>query len=112
VDVLSYVALVILLMIVAMICMLVWFLGSLPGRVAAERNHLNRHAIMVGGWATLFLGIVAWPFVLIWAYWLPADRRPSSVVNDDDGQLRDEMKHLNKKLETLSNQIQQLGDKS
>jgi hypothetical protein len=112
VDILSYVALVILLLMIAMIGLLIWFLGSLPGRVAADRNHPNMHAIMVGGWATLLLGIVAWPFVLMWAYWLPVDRRSNFEVDDNDSQLRDEMKQLKSKLESLSSQIQQLGAKS
>ena len=30
-------------------------LGSLPGKIAARRNHPNKDAIRIGGWATLFM---------------------------------------------------------
>jgi hypothetical protein len=50
----------------------VWFLGGLPGRVAAERNHPRAEAINVGSWAALLMGVVGWPWVLMWAYSHPA----------------------------------------
>ena len=71
-DTLSIVALLMLLLLAALIGVLIWFLGGLPGRVAAARNHPQTQAIQVGGWATLLLGIAGWPFVLMWAYWTPA----------------------------------------
>ena len=43
-------------------------IGSLPGIVASKRNHPYADAIMVGGWATLLVGVVLWPIVLMWAF--------------------------------------------
>jgi hypothetical protein len=50
----------------------IWYIGCLPGRVAAERNHPNAEAINVGSWATLLFGLIGWPWVLMWAYSQPA----------------------------------------
>lgn len=44
------------------------FLGGWPGRVAKRRGHEYTDAITIGGWATLVLGAVFWPLVLMWAY--------------------------------------------
>ena len=43
-------------------------LGMMPGRIARRRGHPWAEAVTVGGWATLILGFVFWPLVLIWAY--------------------------------------------
>jgi hypothetical protein len=48
------------------------FLGSWPGRVARNLNHPYAEAISIGGWITLVVGGVGWPFILIWAYAVPA----------------------------------------
>jgi hypothetical protein len=79
-DILSIVALVLLIFMIGLIISLIWFLGGLPGRVAASRNHPNAQAIQVGGWASLFCGVVIWPIVLMWAYSKPA--RQASATND------------------------------
>jgi len=67
-DALDITALVALLITVGLVVTLIWFLGGLPGRVAKERSHPYADAIQIGGWATLVLGGVGWPFVLMWAY--------------------------------------------
>ena len=43
-------------------------IGSLPGIVASKRHHPYADAIMAGGWATLLVGVVLWPVVLLWAF--------------------------------------------
>jgi hypothetical protein len=67
-DALDITALAALLTTVGLVAVLIWFLGGLPGRIAKARNHPYSEAIQVGGWATLFLAGVGWPFVLMWAY--------------------------------------------
>ena len=47
------------------------FLGGWPGRVARRLDHPYADAVSVGGWVTLVLGGVGWPFILIWAYAVP-----------------------------------------
>ena len=47
------------------------WLGSLPGKKAAERNHPQAEAINVLGWVGLLLGGVGWMVALTWAYMKP-----------------------------------------
>lgn len=106
-DALSVFALLILIMIAGLIGAAIWLLGSLPGKVAAERNHPYANAIQVGGWATLFLGVVAWPLVLMWAY-----SPPRIVAGDEsmpDQKWRGELESLKTQVETLTKQTQQSG---
>jgi hypothetical protein len=53
----------------------VYYIGCMPGRVAAERKHPSAEAINVGSWATLLFGLVGWPWVLMWAYSHPAPEK-------------------------------------
>jgi hypothetical protein len=63
------IAAIVILILLAVIAIAVFaFLGSWPGRVAKQRGHDYAEAIQVGGWATLVLGAVFWPLVLMWAY--------------------------------------------
>jgi hypothetical protein len=75
----KWAALLVTLFLMGLALYAVWFLGGLPGRIAAERNHPRAEAINVGGWATLILGVIGWPWVLMWAYSHPA---PSASEND------------------------------
>ncbi|MGI9364806.1 MAG: DUF3302 domain-containing protein [Rhizobiaceae bacterium] len=61
-------AIVMLLFMAVLGVIVIWFLGSWPGRAAASRNHPYQKSITVGGWVTLIAGGVFWPVVLIWAY--------------------------------------------
>lgn len=64
-DVMAWVVLVILL---AVIVLVVWMMGSLPGHVARRRGHPWADAVGVAGWVTLIFGLALWPVALIWAY--------------------------------------------
>jgi hypothetical protein len=106
-DILSTFALLILILIAILIGAAIWLLGSLPGKVAAVRNHPYANAIQVGGWATLFLGIIAWPLVLMWAY-----SAPTIVANAEstpDEKWRGELAYLKTEVATLKKQLQQSG---
>ena len=59
---------------------LLWFLGGLPGRVAKRVDHPDADAIRVGGWASLLLGVVGYPWVLMWAYRKPPGTTDSSAT--------------------------------
>jgi hypothetical protein len=61
-------ALFVHILIIGLVGFLFWMLAGLPGRVAKENDHPFSDAIAIGGWTTLVLGAVAWPFVLMWAY--------------------------------------------
>lgn len=58
---------------------LLWFLGGMPGRVAKKNDHPDADAIRVGGWASLLLGVVGWPWVLMWAYREPPSTKDNSA---------------------------------
>jgi hypothetical protein len=47
------------------------FLGSLPGKIAADRGHPQADAIRVAGWLGLLTMGLFFPFALIWAYTRP-----------------------------------------
>ena len=64
-DIFAWVVLVIVL---AVIVLVVWLMGSLPGHVARRRGHPYAEAVGVAGWITLIFGFVLWPVAVIWAY--------------------------------------------
>ena len=51
--------------------MIFLWLGSLPGKTAAQRNHPQAEAINVLGWVGLAFGGVGWIVALTWAYMNP-----------------------------------------
>lgn len=64
---LDYVALVLLIVIVALVVYGVIAVWSIPHEMAKSRNHPHQEAIAVATWVSLFtLGII-WPFLWIWA---------------------------------------------
>lgn len=108
-DVLSYVALGMLILLIALACFFVWFLGGLPGRVAAARNHPYATSIQVGGWASLFLGIVTWPLILMWACAGSNSGDPESEAAGIESDLRNEVTALRLQVEKLSTGGSQTG---
>ncbi len=66
-------ALIVLMIVTATVIGVFVFLGLLPGRIAAERQHPYRQAITVGSWVALVAGGVLWLLILIWAYATPEE---------------------------------------
>jgi len=64
-DIFAWIVLVILL---AVIVLVFWLMGSLPGHIARRRGHPWPEAVTVAGWITLIFGFALWPVALIWAY--------------------------------------------
>lgn len=80
----KWLSLAILVIMIGLVLYLLWFVGSLPGRVAAERDHPKAQAINVGSWATLIFGVVGWPWVLMWAYSHPApEAEPAGMAEEE-----------------------------
>ena len=81
----------VLLLLAALGIAAVVLLGSLPGIVANKRNHPYSDAIMVGGWATLLVGVVLWPVVLMWAFCpdlvSPPRQRVNSTAANNEGEV-------------------------
>ncbi len=76
----KWAGLILLIITIALALYVVWFVGGMPGRVAADRGHPKADAVRVGGWATLIFGIVGWPWVLMWAYSHPAPEVPADAL--------------------------------
>ncbi|MCP3389683.1 DUF3302 domain-containing protein [Bradyrhizobium sp. CCGB12] len=72
-DIFAWIVLVIL---IAVIVLVVWLMGSTPGHVARRRGHPWADAVAVAGWVTLIFGFALWPVALIWAYVDVPARRP------------------------------------
>ncbi|TWT37313.1 Inner membrane protein YiaW [Posidoniimonas corsicana] len=51
--------------------LIVW-LGSLPGAIAARRNHPQADAINALSWFGLLLGGLGWVLAFVWALYRPA----------------------------------------
>jgi hypothetical protein len=73
-GILDVLALMVLVILAAVVLGLVYFLGGLPGRIAAGRSHPQADAICALGWlGPLSLG-VTWMVAMAWAYMKPFER--------------------------------------
>jgi cell division protein FtsW (lipid II flippase) len=64
---LDYIALVILIMMVALVVYGVIAVYSIPYEIAKARNHPHQDAIGAATWVSLFTLGLLWPFLWIWA---------------------------------------------
>ncbi len=62
-------ALIVLTIMIASIVVAMIYLGGLPGKIAANRNHPQLDSVRVAGWVGIFAGGVFWPLALIWAFY-------------------------------------------
>jgi hypothetical protein len=73
-DVFAFVVFGVLL--VAVVAMIV-VVGSLPGKVAAQRGHPQAKAIAAAGWISLITLGALWPIAFVWAFIPPRANRPA-----------------------------------
>lgn len=66
-DTLDIFAIIVLLVLAISAVVVIVVLGSLPGKIARQRNHPHAQAVTVAGWIGLVF-VVFWPIALIWAY--------------------------------------------
>jgi cell division protein FtsW (lipid II flippase) len=71
---LDYIALVILIMMVALVVYGVIAVYSIPYEIAKARNHPHQDAIGAATWVSLFTLGLLWPFLWIWAMAYRPDR--------------------------------------
>ena len=100
-------ALVVLVMMVAMVVALFVVLGSLPGQIAKKRDHPNAKAIQIGGWATLLLAVVGWPFVLMWAMSESSAKLDPGKTDSIDQDLNQRISELSQRLATLESKLEE-----
>ena len=68
IDIFAWVVLVIMIASVVVVFVV---LGTMPGKIARQRQHPQEQAIQVASWLALIFGFAAWPFVMVWAYLRP-----------------------------------------
>jgi uncharacterized BrkB/YihY/UPF0761 family membrane protein len=59
---------IVLGILIAVMLLVIWLMGSTPGHVARRRSHPWAEAVGVAGWVTLIFGFVMWPVAMVWAY--------------------------------------------
>lgn len=64
---LDYIALVLLIVILALVAYGLIAVWSIPYEIARSRNHPHQEAIGVATWVSLFTLGILWPFLWIWA---------------------------------------------
>jgi hypothetical protein len=65
------------------------FLGSLPGKIAADRGHPQADAIRVAGWFGLLTMGLFFPIAMIWAYTSPTASQELAALRHEVERLRD-----------------------
>jgi hypothetical protein len=71
---LDYIALVILIVVIALVVYGVIGIWGIPYEIAKSRNHPHQDAIGAATWVSLFTLGVLWPFLWIWAMLYRPDR--------------------------------------
>lgn len=107
-TVLDVMALFVLAMMVAMFVAVFVVLGSLPGQIAKKRDHPNAKAIQIGGWATLLLAVVGWPFVLMWAMSEPIAKFDPEKADPTDQGLSQRINEVSQRLATLESKLEEV----
>jgi hypothetical protein len=102
-------ALLVLLILAAAAVVIAVILGSLPGKIAANRNHPHASAVRMCGWMGLLTLGLLWPIAFVWAYTGPLrvavteDTRTDSV---DGPEGVDDLKNHVRKLQTRINHLE------
>ena len=74
-DFFDYMAFVVFGIITTLFVSCIVVIGSLPGKIAAARNHPQANAINVAAWISLLTLGILWPIAFVWAF---IELRPSS----------------------------------
>ena len=64
-------ALIVIVVIIAAAIWIVVTLGSLPGKIARERDHYQAEAINILGWIGILTLGISWFVASVWAYTKP-----------------------------------------
>jgi hypothetical protein len=87
---LDYFTLLVLFVLIGVGLYAAVLLGSLPGKIAADRGHPQADAIRVTGWLGLLTMGLLFPVALIWAYTRPpAGSEEIAELRQEVGRLRD-----------------------
>lgn len=67
-DAFDYFAFLVIAVLLATLVVIIVVLGSLPGKIAAERKHPYATAINAASWISLITLGALWPLAFIWAF--------------------------------------------
>jgi len=108
---LDYAALFVIFFLMVGIAAAIVFLGSLPGKIARQRNHPYPVAVNAASWIGLATGVF-WPVAFIWAF-LPVPSRSTASSaeaarpNVDTGDLGGRIASLEAAVEQLKTQVEE-----
>lgn len=77
-DAFDYFAFLVMAVLLATVVVIIVLVGSLPGRIAASRNHPYAAAVNAAGWISLLTLGVLWPIAFVWAFFSPKSSGPAS----------------------------------
>jgi Protein of unknown function (DUF3302) len=78
-DAFDYFAFFVMAVLLATVVVIIVAVGSLPGKIAASRNHPYAAAVNAAGWISLLTLGALWPLAFVWAFLPP---RPSRSAAD------------------------------
>lgn len=81
-------------------------LGSLPGNIAAKRNHPHAAAINAASWFGLLFGGLGWAIAFVWAL-IPFGEASPADSADDHPSLEQQIVALKAEVAALKNQLAQ-----
>jgi hypothetical protein len=102
---LDYVALFMVFFLIVALAAVIVFIGSLPGKIARQRNHPWPDAVNAASWIGLATGVL-WPFAFVWAF-LPVPVR-GGQSSQGGAAPSDELARIHDKLSALESAIAKL----
>ena len=79
-DAFDYFAFVVITVLLATVVVIIVVLGSLPGKIAAERKHPYAAAINAASWISMITLGALWPIAFIWAFVPPSAEKEGTAV--------------------------------
>ena len=106
IDGLTIFAWVVMAVMFAVLTALIVIIGSLPGKIAASRNHPQADAINAASWVGLLLGVVGWFIAFVWAF---VRVRPTGFEDQSDtnDSLKETIRELQAKIVKLESELAQ-----
>ncbi len=83
-NLLSFFALFVLLILLAASIGVIAFLGSLPGKLAGKNGHPQAKAVAMAGWMGLLLPPL-WPLAMVWACIAPEGEAAPDACGQQGG---------------------------
>ena len=92
----EFFALIVIFVTLAATIWIVVTLGSLPGKIARERNHYQAEAITILGWIGILTLGISWFIAIVWAYTKP--------FSAEAAELKQRVDELEKRLAATENE--------